>query len=123
MFSPPSSRLSPRLHVSNPARIRPLSFVFEPDALALNDDSPVRLGRGDVLVPIVRNNDRYGNMVLDKTAEIPWTLLQVTGSDRTNANLLECNVYSGMRSPIRGRSSSRRERYALGSAPATQRRW
>lgn len=81
--------------------------------LALDDDSPVRVGHGDVLVPIIRNNDRYGNLILERTAEIPWTLLQVTGADRNNANLLDCNVYSGMRAPIRGRASSRRERYAL----------
>lgn len=81
--------------------------------LALEDKSAVRVGVGDVLVPIIRNNDRLGKPLLDRTAEVPWTLMQVTGADRTNRNLLNCNVYSGMRAPLRGRTTGRKERYAV----------
>ena len=81
--------------------------------LALEDKSAARISIGDVLVPILRTNDRFGKPLPDRTAEIPWTLLQVTGADRTNRNLLSCNVYSGMRAPLRGKSSGRRERYAV----------
>jgi hypothetical protein len=79
--------------------------------LLQSEDSRAYIGRGDVLVPIIRNNDRYGKP--DKIEEIPWTLLQVTGRNRNNTSILDCNVYSGMRSPIRKRVSARKERYAL----------
>jgi hypothetical protein len=90
--------------------------------LAPEGQSLIRPGRGDVLVPVIRNNDRYGKPILERTAEVPWTLLQVTGEDDINRNLLNCNVYSGMRAPIRGRTSGRKERYAVGvrrTHPAT----
>ncbi|MFV1967907.1 MAG: hypothetical protein ACC628_20945, partial [Pirellulaceae bacterium] len=82
--------------------------------LVSSNDSPAYIGKGDVLLPIIRNNDRYGKATPDKINEIPWTLLQVTGRGQNNPSILDCNVYSGMRSPIRNRVSSRKERYAIG---------
>jgi hypothetical protein len=82
--------------------------------LILENNSPVYVAEGDVLLPVIRNNDRYGKPIPGKIDEVPWTLLQVTGRTRANTNVLDCNVHSGMRSPIRGRVSARKERYALG---------
>jgi hypothetical protein len=85
--------------------------------LILNPGSPAAVAQGDVLIPITRTNDRYGKPMPGRISIIPWTLLQVAGRDERNPSILNCNVHSGMRSPIRGRVSSRRERYALGVQP------
>jgi hypothetical protein len=85
--------------------------------LILEADSPAHVASGDVLLPIMRTNDRYGKPMPGRISVIPWTLLQVTGRGARNPSILDCNVHSGMRSPIRGRVSSRRERYALRVVP------
>ena len=79
---------------------------------------PASIGRGDILQPAVRVNDRYGNPIPARTGELPWTLLQVTGASNESPSLLRCHVYSGFRSPLPARPSARRELYALSVRPA-----
>lgn len=87
--------------------------------LVTSAESVVKLAGGDILQPIYRQNDRFGEPMPGKTEAIPFTFLQVVAPDPLSPSLLNCNVHSGMRSPIRGRSisSSRRERWALKVRP------
>ena len=82
-------------------------------------DSPAQIAKGDVLQPIFRQNDRYGNPMSGRIEALPFTFLHVTSTDPESSYLLNCNVHSGMRSPIHGRSvsTSRRERWAIKVRP------
>lgn len=87
--------------------------------LVTSTTSPVFVDKGDVLQPIFRQNDRYGEPMPGKIEALPFTFLQVTSHDELNPSLFYCNVHSGMRSPIHGRSTtnSRRERWATKVRP------
>ncbi|MBB76826.1 MAG: hypothetical protein CMJ75_20160 [Planctomycetaceae bacterium] len=76
------------------------------------ESSPIAISRGDVLRPMYRRNNREGQPILLQA--IPWTFLHVASSSGT---LLNCNVHTGIRSPLRGRSTSRTQRYGLGIRP------
>ena len=77
-----------------------------------NESSPIAIRRGDVLRPMYRRNNREGQPILLQV--IPWTFLHVSSNTGT---LLNCNVHTGIRSPLRGRSTSRTQRYGLGIRP------
>jgi hypothetical protein len=87
--------------------------------LITTEDSPAQIAKGDVLQPIFRQNDRYGNPQPGRIEALPFTFLHVTSADPESSFLLNCNVHSGMRSPIHGRSvsTSRRERWAVKVRP------
>ena len=76
------------------------------------ESSPIAISRGDVLRPMYRRNNREGQPILLQA--IPWTFLHVASNSGT---LLNCNVHTGIRSPLRGRSTSRTQRYGLGIRP------
>ena len=76
------------------------------------ESSPIAIGRGDVLRPMYRRNNREGQPILLQA--IPWTFLHVATNTGT---VLNCNVHTGIRSPLRGRSTSRTQRYGLGIRP------
>lgn len=63
---------------------------------------------GDVFRPVRRFNDREGK--LKKLMQIEWTFLVVEQVAATDA---ACQVYSGLRSPLTGRSRGRDERLAV----------
>jgi hypothetical protein len=92
-------------------RVRAGGLILEPN-------SPAHIETADVLLPILRTNDRYGKPMPGRISEIPWTLLQVTARSRDNPSVLNCSIHSGMRSPIRGRVSARRQRFAMLLRPA-----
>jgi hypothetical protein len=83
--------------------------------LVLDQQSPAHIAEGDILQPIVRQNDRLGQPAA--ITVVDWTFLRVTGRGETNPNLLEVQVHSAWQSPIRGRVSARREQYALAIRP------
>ncbi len=70
------------------------------------------VGVGDVFRPLVRYNDRHGN--IRRIAQIPWTFLVV---DKVAADQLQCKLYSGLRSPLSGRRRGRLEQLALAVIP------
>jgi hypothetical protein len=81
-------------------------------------DSPSEIGDRDVLLPIIRHNDRLGEPdtknwknPIEKAA---WTFLTI--SER-KGNVLQCRIVTGMRSPLEGRSSSRTAKLALRVKP------
>ncbi|MBP90679.1 MAG: hypothetical protein CMJ64_28870 [Planctomycetaceae bacterium] len=83
--------------------------------LVLSDTSPCYIGKEDILLPILRSNDRAGNVV--KVIPIEWTYLVVKQRTDLNPYLMECRVWSGKPNPLQGRVSSRKERYALKMRP------
>jgi hypothetical protein len=75
---------------------------------------PAKIGAGAVLLPVIRRNDRLGEPMINGILVAPWTFLTVVGR---RDNVLECTVHSGMRSPLRGRASTRTEKLALRIKP------
>ena len=97
------------------AAIKKLFTVrFRAGALVTRADSPVLVGTGAVLQPIMRRNDRLGLPKPGGVNPVPWTfltLLDGEGSERV------CRVHSGMRNPISGKISRRVDRLALAIKP------
>lgn len=83
--------------------------------LVMEESSPCYVGIDDVLLPILRTNDRSG--VLKTSEAIEWTYLII--QDRTDLSpyLMDCRVWSGKPNPVQGRVSSRKERYAIKVRP------
>jgi hypothetical protein len=65
-------------------------------------------------VPIIRRNDRLGEPLANGIQQARWTFLTVAGR---KGNQLQCQVASGMTSPLGGRSSARTLRLALLAKP------
>ncbi len=84
------------------------------DGLITGEQSPARIAGQDVLVPIIRRNDRLGEPLENGIQQAAWTFLTVAGR---KGNQWQCQVYSGMTSPLGGRSSARTMRLALRAKP------
>ena len=94
---------------------RSLTVRVRAGGLLTDRRSPAFVGAGDVLLPIVRRNDRVGKPLRISVVEL--TFLQVLGANETTPNLLDVYVHSTWRSPIRGRVGSNREQYGLKVRP------
>ncbi len=84
------------------------------DGLITGEQCPARIAAGDVLVPIIRRNDRLGEPLENGIQQASWTFLTV--GERRGPQW-QCQVYSGMTSPLGGRSSARTVRLALRAQP------
>jgi hypothetical protein len=85
--------------------------------LIMRTPSPSEIRDQDVLLPIIRKNDRLGEpdaKLLEPIQKAPWTYLTIT--DR-KGNVLQCKVVTGMRSTLGGRASSRTVKLALRVKP------
>jgi hypothetical protein len=74
------------------------------------ENSPARVAVGDVLLPVVRRNDPMGRLQTGGISVVPWTLLEVRQTHEVTA---VCTVFSGLRRPLRGRSTYRTRRLAI----------
>jgi hypothetical protein len=72
--------------------------------LIMTADSPAAIHDQDVFLPIIRRDDRLGEPMQNGIQRAPWTFLTITGR---KGNVLQCDVQTGMRSTLGGRSSSR----------------
>jgi hypothetical protein len=77
-------------------------------SLPIIDPSIVFAAPGDVFRPVRRFNDREGK--LRKLMTIDWTFLVV---EHVDAAAVSCQLFSGLRSPLTGRSRGRDERLAM----------
>jgi hypothetical protein len=84
-------------------------IALKAGALAFGE-SPVLLAEGALLQPIARRNDRHGRAEPGGIRLVPWTVLLV---HRQDEGTVHCDIHSGVRRPLRGRSSYRTKRLAL----------
>lgn len=84
--------------------------------LITSEHSPANIADDDVLLPIIRRNDRKGEPMDNGIQVAPWTFMTV--KDR-QSNVLQCDVFSGYRSALGGRSSSRTVKLALAVQPTS----
>lgn len=85
-------------------RIRAAGLIYE-------NEPPVMVSPGDVLIPVIRRNGRSGQPLKQGIEVLPWTYLMAIQQDRYE---LDCMIHSGLRTALRGRTSTRTQRYALG---------
>ena len=67
---------------------------------------------GTILTGVTRRSDRLGKVVENGIIPIPWTLLRVESQDQKSGTI-ECSIVSGMKSPLRARSSRQVERIGM----------
>lgn len=86
--------------------------------LISSNTSPCFVGVGDALLPILRTNDRQGE--IRSIVTIEWTYLVVRGRGELSPYLMDCRVWSGKPNPVQGRVTSRKEQYALKVKPGNK---
>ncbi|OHB76041.1 MAG: hypothetical protein A2W31_11390 [Planctomycetes bacterium RBG_16_64_10] len=91
---------------------RDQQVVLRPRAggLPVRDPTFRLIAQGDVLVPIIRRNDREGNPMVDGIQPVPWTFLTV---QEVGPAGIRCTPHSGLRNPLRVRVRGRVEQLAL----------
>jgi hypothetical protein len=84
-------------------------------SLPPRDPKAIRVATGTLFRPVIRFNDRDGNLRADKPPQpIPWTYLLTRGLNETLAN---CEMFSGLRSPLSTRRRGRTEQLAVAVRP------
>lgn len=78
--------------------------------LVQSKESPLYVGSRAVLRPVIRRNNRLGEPLKAGVVEVEWTYIFV---DHEKNGQLQCQVWSAMRNPIAGRTSSRTQRFGL----------
>lgn len=87
-------------------------------ALVIDEKSPVLADKGSVLLPVLRRNDRLGKAYQSGIKPVPWTYLL---AGKREGSVLYCEIHSGIRNPLGGRSVGRRTlRLALVIRPETK---
>lgn len=89
------------------ARVRAGGLITDPGSLAL-------IQPGEALRPIIRRNERTGELAKNGIQPVAWTILSVQSREDS---LLNCTVASGYRTPIPTRASARMERLAVVARP------
>ena len=79
---------------------------------AARDRSVVAVAPGDVFQPVIRHNDRYGQ--LRGVNPIAWTFLAV---EEVAERGLTCQLHTGLRTPLSGRRRGQYEQLALAVVP------
>jgi len=95
-------------------RVRAGGLIWHDEEPITSNLSPSHIRHDDVLLPIIRRNNRVGEPLKGGVQVIPWSFLTIT---ERKGNVLNCKVHSGMRSALGGRSSSRTIKLALVAKP------
>lgn len=83
--------------------------------LVLRPNSPANIAVGSLLLPVIRRNDRSGQPMEKIGIEVaPWTFLL---AEKRENQVLDCKVFSGYRSALGSRASSRTIKLALAVRP------
>lgn len=84
--------------------------------LIVAEEHPAKIYLGDVLIPLLRRNDRFGTPTL--LQEVPWTYIAVTEGDAIRQRGA---IFSGIRGALQGRQNKRTQRVALRVKPTHDR--
>jgi hypothetical protein len=112
--------------VGRVARVQKQSVELEMRSGLLSELSAATIvpAANAILQPVTRRTDRLGQVAEDGIQAIPWTILQVIEaqqSDDIPAGNLLCKIDSGLRAPLRARTSRRVDRLALLVTPTYER--
>ena len=88
-----------------------------------NLDSPARVSLSTVYRPVVRKNDKNGNIVIKEgIREIDWTYLVPTENVQAagSQSYIRAQIHGAKRSPLAGRINKSQKKYAVVVRPTTQ---
>lgn len=109
-FAAVADAFSPIVRIEVP-KGREAQVRIRAGGLIISDSSPAQIDDNDVLMPIIRRNDRVGEPMATLGIQVlPWTFMTIT---ERNGAVLQCKVHSFMASALGGRSSSRTVKLAL----------
>jgi len=110
MFAAVADAFSPIARIEVP-KGREAQVRIRAGGLIRSDSSPAQIHDNDVLMPIIRRNDRVGEPAETLGIQVvPWTFMTI--AERQGA-VLHCKVHSFTSKPLGGRSSSRTVKLAL----------
>jgi hypothetical protein len=115
-FAALADAFSPLVRIEIP-KGRTAQVRIRAGGLITSDSSPSQIHDHDVLMPIIRRNDRVGEPMEGGIQVVPWTFMTI--AEREGA-VLQCNVHSFTGRPLGGRSSSRTVKLALVVKPRGQ---
>lgn len=104
---------TPLMQIEN-VRGREVSLRIRAGGLIMQPDNPSAIRSTDVLLPVLRRNDRLGEPLLDGILPAPWTFLTIEELDGYS---LVAQAHSGQYSILGVRASARIQRYALVARP------
>jgi hypothetical protein len=107
---------TPLMQIEN-VRGREVSLRIRAGGLIMQADNPSALRSTDVLLPVLRRNDRLGEPLLDGILPAPWTFLTI---QELEGYSLVAQAHSGQYSILGVRASARVQRYALVARPLQQ---
>lgn len=95
-----------------------VSLRLKAAGLPLRDPKAVDVSPGTLFRPVIRTNDRDGKLRADRPPQpIPWSYLLTRNVRGTFA---ECELFSGLRSPLSARRRGRTEQLAVAVRPPQQ---
>jgi len=114
-FAAVADAFSPLVRIEIP-KGREAQVRIRAGGLITSDSSPSQIHDHDVLLPVIRRNDRLGEPMKGPGGieVVPWTFMTI--SER-QGGVLQCKIHSGMPSALGGRSSSRTVKLALAVKP------
>ena len=112
-FAAVADAFSPLVRIEIP-KGREAQVRIRAGGLVTDEASPSQIHDQDVLLPIIRRNDRLGEPMEAGIQVIPWTFMTI---NQRHGAVLQCRVHSGMHSALGGRSSSRTVKLALVAKP------
>ncbi len=104
---------TPLMQIDN-VRSREVSLRIRAGGLIMDADNPSAIRSTDVLLPVLRRNDRLGEPLQDGILPAPWTFLTIQELDGSS---VVAQAHSGQFSILGIRASARIQRYALVSRP------
>ena len=88
--------------------------------LVMRRANPAHVANSDLLLPVLRRNDRRGKPLKGGIQPAAWTFMTIEGRERSQ---VKCLIHSGIRTILGGRSSSRTKRFALAVNPRGKTTW
>jgi hypothetical protein len=86
--------------------------------LPMRDPQAFQVASGTIFRPVIRFNDRDGNLRADRPPQpVPWTYLLTRSA---NGTLAQCELFTGLRSPLSARRRGRTEQLAVAIHPPDQ---
>ncbi len=107
---------TPLMQIEN-VRGREVSLRIRAGGLIMDADNPSAIRSTDILLPVLRRNDRLGQPLLDGILPAPWTFLTI---NQLEGYSLVAQAHSGQYSILGIRASARIQRYALVARPLEQ---
>jgi hypothetical protein len=112
-FSAVADAFTPLMQIEN-IRGREVTLRVRAGGLIMDPTGPAAVKSSDILLPVLRRNDRLGEPLQDGILPAPWTFLSV---QQQEGSTLLAQAHSGQFSVLGMRASARVQKFALVAQP------